>query len=40
MDSSFLKRAWYHARYQIVITLNMLQPSHLNPEISAYAGLR
>ena len=40
MDAQFPKRAWHHvtnhALYQIVITLNMLRPSRLNPDISAY----
>ena len=36
MHSHFLKRALHHALYQIVITLNMLQPLYLNPDISAY----
>ena len=36
MNFHFLKRAWHHALYQIVITLNMLCPSRLNPEISVY----
>ena len=30
----FSEHAWHHALYQIVITLNMLSPSPLNPEIS------
>ena len=36
MHSHFSKRAWHHALYQIVITLDMLRPSRLNPDISAY----
>ena len=36
MNSHFPKRAWHHALYQIVVALNMLRPSHLNPKISAY----
>ena len=34
MDPNFPKRAWHHALYQIVITLNMLRPSQLNPKLS------
>ena len=36
MNSNFLKRAWHHVLYQIVITLSMFRPSRLNPEISSY----
>ena len=36
MDSNFPKCAWHHALYQIIITLNMLCPSRLNPKLSAY----
>ena len=36
MDSNFLKLAWYHALYKIVITLNMLRSSQLNSKLSAF----
>ena len=36
MHSQFPKRALHHALYQIVITLIMLRPSRLNPDVSAY----
>ena len=36
MDPQFPQRAWHHSLYQIVMTLNMLRPSRLNPDISAY----
>ena len=36
IDSSFLKQSWNHALYRLVIILNMLRLSRLNPKISAY----
>ena len=33
MNSQFPKRAWNHALYQIVNTLNMLRPSQLNMQV-------
>ena len=36
MHSHFPKRAWHHSLYQTVITLNILRPSRLNPDISTY----
>ena len=38
-DSAFPARAWNHILEHVVVTLNMLQPSKLNPKISAYMQL-
>ena len=39
MDPSFPERAWHHILEHVVVTLNMLRPSKLNPKISAYMQL-
>ena len=36
-DPVFPERAWHHILEHVVVTLNMLRPSKLNPKISAYA---
>ena len=39
MDPAFPERAWHHILEHVVVTLNMLRPSKLNPKISAYMQL-
>ena len=38
-DLAFLARVWNHILEYVVVTLNMLRPSRLNPKISAYMQL-
>ena len=38
-DSAFPEQAWNHILEHVVVTLNMLRPSRLNPKISAYMQL-
>ena len=38
-DSAFPERAWRHLLAHVVVTLNMLRPSKLNPKILAYMQL-
>ena len=39
VDTAFLKWAWNHILEHVVVTLNMLCPSRLSPQISAYMQL-